>query len=114
MTCRSPYDNDLTDPECAHLKPLVPVVKWGGRPPIHSRREILNGDLLRSPQWMCLETAAARSAAVANCLSLLLVMASQRDMAEDSRQYSCIGAGSSRPTSGTERCGCRQSISTDC
>src|SRR3954454_4272307 len=43
MTCRSPYDTDLTDPEWGHLKPLVPVAKPGGRPPIHSRREILNG-----------------------------------------------------------------------
>src|SRR3954468_18142840 len=43
MTCRTPYDTDLTDPEWEHLKPLVPVVKPGGRPPIHSRREILNG-----------------------------------------------------------------------
>ena len=41
MTCRSPYDTDLTDPE--HLKPLAPAVKPGGRPPLHSRREILNG-----------------------------------------------------------------------
>src|SRR3954453_7676963 len=43
MTCRSPYDTDVTDPEWAHLKPLVPVVKGGGPPAIHSRREILNG-----------------------------------------------------------------------
>src|SRR3954451_20509062 len=43
MTCRQPYDTDLTDPEWKHLEPLVPVVKMGGRPPIHSRREILNG-----------------------------------------------------------------------
>src|SRR5215218_3625269 len=43
MTCREPYDTDLTDPEWEHLEPLVPVVKPGGRPPIHSRREILNG-----------------------------------------------------------------------
>src|SRR3954449_7491780 len=43
MTCRQPYDTDLTDSEWEHLKPLVPVAKPGGRPPIHSRREILNG-----------------------------------------------------------------------
>src|SRR3954465_7032451 len=43
MTCRLPYDTDLTDSEWEHLKPLVPKVKPGGRPPIHSRREILNG-----------------------------------------------------------------------
>src|SRR5215217_1976458 len=43
MTCRRPYDTDLTDPEWDHLKRLVPLAKAGGRPPIHSRREILNG-----------------------------------------------------------------------
>src|SRR4051794_38779818 len=43
MTCRQPYDTDLNDSEWEHLKPLVPVAKPGGRPPIHSRREILNG-----------------------------------------------------------------------
>src|SRR3954467_15226991 len=42
MTCRRPYDTDLTDPEWEHLKPLIPPVKPGGRPPIHGRREILN------------------------------------------------------------------------
>jgi transposase len=43
MTCRRPYDTDLTDPEWERLKPLVPLTKSGGRPPLHSRREILNG-----------------------------------------------------------------------
>src|SRR4051794_33306025 len=43
MTWRRPYDTDLTDPEWEHLKPLVPGAKAGGRPPKHSRREILNG-----------------------------------------------------------------------
>src|SRR4029450_836506 len=43
MTCRRPCDTDLTDPEWEHLKRLVPVVKPGGRPPKHKRREILNG-----------------------------------------------------------------------
>src|SRR5215213_485388 len=43
MTCRRPYDTDLTDPEWDHLKRLVPLAKAGGRPAIHSRREILNG-----------------------------------------------------------------------
>src|SRR3954466_3182032 len=42
MTCRRSYDTDLTDPEWEHLEPLVPAAKPGGRPPIHSRREILN------------------------------------------------------------------------
>jgi putative transposase len=43
MTCRRPYDTDLTDREWEQLKPLVPLAEPGGRPPIHSRREILNG-----------------------------------------------------------------------
>jgi putative transposase len=43
MTCRRPYGTDLTDPEWEQLKQLVPLAKPGGRPPIHSRREILNG-----------------------------------------------------------------------
>src|SRR3954471_12822194 len=43
MTCRKAYDTDLTDPEWEQLEALVPLAKPGGRPPIHSRREILNG-----------------------------------------------------------------------
>src|SRR3954451_18858850 len=43
MTCRRAYDTDLTDSEWKHLEPLVPAAKPGGRPPVHSRREILNG-----------------------------------------------------------------------
>src|SRR3954454_22142108 len=42
MTCRKAYDTDLTDPEWEQLEALVPLAKPGGRPPIHSRREILN------------------------------------------------------------------------
>jgi transposase len=40
---RTAYDTDLTDTEWASLVPLVPPTKGGGRPPKHSRREILNG-----------------------------------------------------------------------
>jgi putative transposase len=40
---RTSYDTDLTDAEWESLVPLVPAVKSGGRPPKHSRREILNG-----------------------------------------------------------------------
>src|SRR3954447_13984581 len=43
MTCRKAYDTDLTDPEWEELEALVPLAKPGGRPPIYSRREILNG-----------------------------------------------------------------------
>jgi putative transposase len=37
------YDTDLTEAEWEQLEPLVPPVKSGGRPPKHSRRELLNG-----------------------------------------------------------------------
>ena len=40
---RTAYDTDLTDTEWESLVPLVPRSKAGGRPPKHSRREILNG-----------------------------------------------------------------------
>lgn len=40
---RTSYDTDLTDAEWEQLAPLVPPAKLGGRPPKHSRREILNG-----------------------------------------------------------------------
>ena len=40
---RTAYDTDLTDTEWASLVPLVPASKGGGRPPKHSRRELLNG-----------------------------------------------------------------------
>ena len=40
---RTFYDTDLTDTEWEQLEPLVPPAKVGGRPPKHSRREILNG-----------------------------------------------------------------------
>jgi putative transposase len=39
---RTLYDTDLTDTEWEQLAPLVPAAKPGGRPPKHSRREILN------------------------------------------------------------------------
>jgi transposase len=42
MGFRQPYDTDLTDTEWNHLEPLVPVAKPGGRPPKHTRREIVN------------------------------------------------------------------------
>ena len=40
---RTVYASDLNDSEWRHLEPLVPHPKPGGRPPKHSRREILNG-----------------------------------------------------------------------
>jgi putative transposase len=40
---RTSYETDLTDAEWEQLSPLVPAVQPGGRPPLHSRREILNG-----------------------------------------------------------------------
>jgi putative transposase len=43
MGLRQAYDTDLTDAEWNHLEPLVPVAKASGRPPKHTRREIVNG-----------------------------------------------------------------------
>ena len=40
---RQPYATDLSDGEWTHLEPLVPAAKTGGRPPKHTRREIVNG-----------------------------------------------------------------------
>ena len=40
---RTAYASDLNDVEWENLEPLVPPSKSGGRPPKHSRREILNG-----------------------------------------------------------------------
>ena len=36
-------DTDLSDAEWDRLEPLVPAAKPGGRPPKHTRREIVNG-----------------------------------------------------------------------
>ena len=43
MQDRQAYDTDLTDAEWNRLEPLVPAPKTGGRPPKHTRREIING-----------------------------------------------------------------------
>ena len=43
MEDRPAYDTDLTDAEWNRLEPLVPAPKPGGRPPKHTRREIVNG-----------------------------------------------------------------------
>jgi putative transposase len=45
MKRRQRYDTDLTDAEWKILEPLVPAVKFGGRPAEHTRREILNAVL---------------------------------------------------------------------
>ena len=39
---RKAYPTDLTDQEWWEIKDLVPAPKHGGRPAIHSRREIVN------------------------------------------------------------------------
>ena len=39
---RKPYPTDLSDAEWSCLKPHLPIPKAIGRPPIHSRREILD------------------------------------------------------------------------
>jgi putative transposase len=42
---RRSYPTDLTDGEWAVLAPYIPVVKAGGRPALHARREIVDGIL---------------------------------------------------------------------
>jgi transposase len=39
---RRAYPSDLTDTEWAILAPLIPAPKPGGRPPAHTRRELVN------------------------------------------------------------------------
>ncbi|WP_131743486.1 IS5 family transposase [Actinomadura roseirufa] len=39
---RSPYPTDLSDAEWALIAVLVPAPRPGGRPPVHTRREIMN------------------------------------------------------------------------
>ncbi|GAA1510996.1 hypothetical protein GCM10009827_026490 [Dactylosporangium maewongense] len=39
---RAAYPTDLSDAEWQLLAPLIPVVKPGGRPAVHERREIVN------------------------------------------------------------------------
>ena len=54
---RRAYPTDLTDRQWAILEPLVPPPKPGGRPPKHSRRELVNAMLymLRSGEaWRML------------------------------------------------------------
>ena len=45
MAQRKPYPSDLSDAEWIILEPLIPVVKWGGRPADYARREIVNAIL---------------------------------------------------------------------
>jgi transposase len=57
MTERQAYFTDLTNEQWRILEPLVPVVKSGGRPADHMRREIVNAILyvLRTGcQWRAL------------------------------------------------------------
>ena len=54
---RRAYPTDLTDAQWAVLEPLIPPPKPGGRPPKHSRRDLVDGMLyiLRSGEaWRLL------------------------------------------------------------
>src|SRR4051795_11062275 len=101
MTCRKAYDTDLTDPEWEQLEALVPLAKRGGRPPIHSRREILHGIFyaVRSgcawkllphdlPPWRTVYITSGQGAAP--------------EPGRNPRQYSGSCAPGSRSRSGTE------------
>jgi hypothetical protein len=55
MMSRAGCGTDLTDRQWEHLGPLFRVVKRGVRPPIHGRRELLNGIFTHSP-WTRLQT----------------------------------------------------------
>jgi putative transposase len=39
---RRAYSTDVSDGEWANLAPDVPLAKPGGRPPKHTRRELIN------------------------------------------------------------------------
>lgn len=57
MSPRTVYPSDVTDDEWLILEPLIPPVKFGGRPANHMRREIVNAILyvLRTGcQWRAL------------------------------------------------------------
>src|SRR4029453_2601322 len=43
MEPRQSYDSDVTDADWQYLEPFVPAAKPGGRPPKHTRRDIING-----------------------------------------------------------------------
>jgi transposase len=43
MGSRQPYESDVTDAEWQYLEAFVPAARTRGRPPKHTRREILNG-----------------------------------------------------------------------
>jgi putative transposase len=45
MATRRSYPTDLSDAEWALLEPLIPAAKSGGRPVLHSRREICDAIL---------------------------------------------------------------------
>jgi putative transposase len=45
MVPRRSYSTDLSDAEWALLDPLIPPPKAGGRPVLHSRREICDAIL---------------------------------------------------------------------
>lgn len=47
---RRPYPTDLSDPEWLLIEPHIPPIKGGGRPALHTRREIVDaiGYVLRS------------------------------------------------------------------
>src|SRR3954464_12917081 len=104
MTCRRPYDIDLTDPEWEHLKPLVPAVKAGGRPPIHSRREILNGIFYAVRSGCAWKLLPHDLPPWRTVYHYFWSWRRNGTWQMNSRQYSRIGAAGGRSPYGAQRC----------
>ena len=80
MEDRQAYDTDLTDAEWNRLEPLVPAPKPGGRPPKHTRREIVNGICYAIRSGGAWKLLLHDLPPLADGLSLLLVLASAGDL----------------------------------
>jgi transposase len=62
------YPSDLTDEEWAHIAPLIPPAKHGGRKRKVDVREVVNGDYVRIehgvPMALCAQGPAAEEHAL--------------------------------------------------
>ena len=103
---RRSYSTDLTDAEWQILEPLLPAEKPGGRHRLYELREIINAlrYLLRTGcSWRLIPHDAP---ALASGLRILQSLERRRDMAENSRLFSCRVAradGARQTTIGSNR-----------